>query len=545
MQKSFLFITLLAFCAISMVACKDDEDAEYPEIKKTEVQLIENPTFGKILTDEDGRTLYFFSRDSKSSSVCEGACLTAWPIFFSENLTVSQRLNAADFTTITRADGAKQTAYKGYPLYYFNQDVVAGDTKGEKVNDVWFVAKPDYSVFYAKAQLLGADTKSYVANNTLANYIEGQEETFYLTDTYGRTIYTFRNDKNGVNNYGGDAGVWPVFSTDFSKLVVPSILNKADFAEVTKNGNKQLTYKGWPLYYFGGNTIIAGDIQRGDTRGVSVPMPGVWPVANVSTITAPEAPVVSIKITEDETYGKILTDKDGRTLYFFSRDTKGTSVSVDGSTTAWPIFHSENSVVSAGLDAADFTTITRSDGALQTVYKGHPLYYYIQDAQAGGTNGEKVNDVWFVAKPDYSVFYEKGQLIGADTKSYLANYTLANYTEGQAETFYLTDANGRTIYTFRNDKNGINNYGGDAAVWPVFSTDLSKLIVPSILNKADFAEITKNGYKQLTYKGWPLYYFGGNATIAGDTNSGDTRGVSVPSPGVWPVANIETTVAPN
>jgi len=286
MQKSFLFITLLAFCAISMVACNEDGD-DYPEIVKTDVQLLENPTLGKILTGRDGRTLYFFSRDAKSGSVCEGACLTAWPIFLSENPSVSEGLNVSDFTTITRADGAKQTTYKGYPLYYFNQDVIAGDTKGEKVSDVWFVAKPDYSVFYAKAQLVGADSKLYRANYTLADYTEGQEETFYLTDANGRTIYTFRIDKNGVNNYAGAAALWPVFSTDISKLVVPSILNKADFAETTKNGNKQLTYKGWPLYYFGGNATFAGDANRGDTHGVSVPSPGVWPIANIATTVAP------------------------------------------------------------------------------------------------------------------------------------------------------------------------------------------------------------------------------------------------------------------
>jgi hypothetical protein len=42
MQKSFLFITLLAFCAISMVACNEDGD-DYPEIIKTDVQLLKIP----------------------------------------------------------------------------------------------------------------------------------------------------------------------------------------------------------------------------------------------------------------------------------------------------------------------------------------------------------------------------------------------------------------------------------------------------------------------------------------------------------------------
>ena len=34
-----------------------------------------------------------------------------------------------------------------------------------------------------------------------------------------------------------------------------------------------MTYKGWPLYYYGTDSL------RGNTLGVSVPGPGIWPVA--------------------------------------------------------------------------------------------------------------------------------------------------------------------------------------------------------------------------------------------------------------------------
>jgi predicted lipoprotein with Yx(FWY)xxD motif len=39
-------------------------------------------------------------------------------------------------------------------------------------------------------------------------------------------------------------------------------------------GRKQLTYKGWPLYYYGTDAGVMGS-----NKGVSVPVPGRWPVA--------------------------------------------------------------------------------------------------------------------------------------------------------------------------------------------------------------------------------------------------------------------------
>jgi predicted lipoprotein with Yx(FWY)xxD motif len=97
---------------------------------------------GSFLTDAKGMTLYTFTKDSGGKSACAGPCVEKWPVFYREPLVTPEGVIPVEFATITRADGKKQTTYKGRPLYYFAADMGAGDTKGDQVNEVWFVARP-------------------------------------------------------------------------------------------------------------------------------------------------------------------------------------------------------------------------------------------------------------------------------------------------------------------------------------------------------------------------------------------------------------------
>ena len=64
-------------------------------------------------------------------------------------IQVSSPLNAADFGSITRADGTNQTTWKGWPLYYYASDSAPGQVNGENVQKIWFVVKPDENVLIA------------------------------------------------------------------------------------------------------------------------------------------------------------------------------------------------------------------------------------------------------------------------------------------------------------------------------------------------------------------------------------------------------------
>jgi predicted lipoprotein with Yx(FWY)xxD motif len=268
---------------LTVAACKKSNNSSNPTVNAPKVQIMSNAQFGNILTDSAGRTLYFFSLDANGSSACTGSCAMAWPVFYSASLTLSAGLNSSDFATITRTDGKLQTTYKGWPMYYFSQDSAAGSVKGDPIENVWFVAKPDYSVMLASTQLVGKDGMNYIQSNN--QIVAGTGMTQYLTDPYGRTLYLFSHDsalenKFTASNFSNNS-VWPIDTTSMVNRV-PSILPTTQFTTLSVFGMTQFACKDWPLYYFSGDSS-----KRGNTRGVSVPTPGVWPVINVSTANAP------------------------------------------------------------------------------------------------------------------------------------------------------------------------------------------------------------------------------------------------------------------
>ena len=105
------------------------------------VKVASSDKLGKYLTDAKGMTLYVFKKDSPGKSACAGDCVAKWPLYFAEKVEPGA-LAAKDFSTIAREDGKKQTAYKGMPLYYFAGDKAPGETAGQGLRDVWYVAAP-------------------------------------------------------------------------------------------------------------------------------------------------------------------------------------------------------------------------------------------------------------------------------------------------------------------------------------------------------------------------------------------------------------------
>ncbi|WP_025006808.1 fasciclin domain-containing protein [Marinilabilia salmonicolor] len=256
-----------------------------------DVNISETVDYGKILTDVDGNTLYFFTLDADGTSVCIDGCLDNWPVFYSEDMIIPAELDESDFGSIDRGSGVMQTTYKGWPLYYFINDHSAGDIVGEGVNAKWYVAKPDYTIMLVDNQLTGLDGNDYTST-----YEHGTEVTQYFVDDYGNTLYTWINDYDMRNMFTAEDfsnnSNWPIYEE--TEALVPSDLNVSDFGSINVYGRDQLTFKGWPLYFFG------QDMNRGENQGVSAPSPGVWPVAVDGMMAAPAYTVVDVIVNSPD-----------------------------------------------------------------------------------------------------------------------------------------------------------------------------------------------------------------------------------------------------
>jgi predicted lipoprotein with Yx(FWY)xxD motif len=108
---------------------------------ETVVGVANSPTYGDILTDKNGMTLYIFKNDQPGQSTCTDACASIWP-----PLTVPQNTTpqASDSVTgklgvIQRADGSYQVTINDMPLYLYASDKNPGDTNGQGIKGVWYV----------------------------------------------------------------------------------------------------------------------------------------------------------------------------------------------------------------------------------------------------------------------------------------------------------------------------------------------------------------------------------------------------------------------
>ncbi|MBF6596463.1 MAG: hypothetical protein IVW51_18710 [Thermaceae bacterium] len=205
----------------------------------------------------------------------------------------------------------------------------------------------------------------------------------YLSGSNGKALYIFTKDQPGLSNCsGGCATAWPPLLVSGDAPVVPMGI-PGKFGVITRSdGGHQVTYNGWPLYYW------AKDQAPGQTTGQGVG--GVWFIANVSP---------TLQVHNDAKLGSFLVGPTGMTLYIFSKDQPNMSTCTGACLEHWPALAVGYPPVAIEGLSGKLGTITRTDGTLQVTYNGQPLYYFAGDKAVGEATGQNVGGVWFVVKP--------------------------------------------------------------------------------------------------------------------------------------------------
>jgi predicted lipoprotein with Yx(FWY)xxD motif len=91
----------------------------------------------------------------------------------------------------------------------------------------------------------------------------------------------------------------------------------------------------------------------------------------------PRGPLLRLRESQ---FGPVLFDGRDRALYMFTRDPKRKTRCYGACAEAWPPFYAKGRPrAGRGLDRSLLGTIERRDGRRQVTYKGHALYFYVDD----------------------------------------------------------------------------------------------------------------------------------------------------------------------
>jgi predicted lipoprotein with Yx(FWY)xxD motif len=108
----------------------------------------------------------------------------------------------------------------------------------------------------------------------------------------------------------------------------------------------------------------------------------------------------TIKVVDSE-FGRILANRRGQAVYLFDRETTRRSECYGDCARAWPpVLTKGRPVAGSGARAKLLGTTRRRGGKRQVTYRGHPLYYYVDDAPGRVLchDVEEFGGLWLVVK---------------------------------------------------------------------------------------------------------------------------------------------------
>ena len=325
--------------------------------------IVRRSEAGLTLVDSEGMSLYTYDRDKDldRKSACEGpsepskeanaaaSCSQSWPPL----LASADAKTYAEWSLVERADGKKQWAIGGRPLYRFAKDAYPGATAGDGMQLIWHIA---FTPIVPPLEIAIAPT------------LKG----WTLVNSKGMTLYTYDGDK-----VGGESSCTDTCLRNWSPVAAPWIARSDDRWRVTvrPDGARQWSYKGKPLY------TSANDLRAGDVSGEAV---AGWH----AVVLQPAPPLPAWMTVHQSDMGKVLADAHGFTVYAFAGDlekVKHGTCDEDCLKANWrPVTAGENE-----NPVANFSVIVAADGTRQWAYKGDGLYTFVQDVKPGQILGDR------------------------------------------------------------------------------------------------------------------------------------------------------------
>ena len=316
---------------------------------------------GWVLTDSQGLTLYTYARDVEpGKSGCIEDCAKDWPPY----LAAVGAAPEADWTIIAREDGSKQWAYRDKPLYRYSVDKAPGDTYGEGVRALWYLA-------FAPI----ATPPGIKIQKTLLGYVAANNER--------NTLYT-PSPRDGIESAA--LCVDDSCGSEWQPLTAPwAARDLDDWAVLARaDGFRQWAYKGQPLFAYVGDVHpreFNGDGARFDAIG------SPWRAVVLQT-RPPYPDWVTVNNTDA---GEMLANLDGKTIYTYDLSRLfpalriiAEACKVDCLAAEWiPALAMADEKAQGGNWAVN----ALSDGSRQWAYKGRPLYTNIRDKSQGSFLG--------------------------------------------------------------------------------------------------------------------------------------------------------------
>lgn len=350
--------------------------------------------------DEKGKTLYTYDKDEPGKSNCTDACAKDNP----PALAPPYAKPYGEWSVIKRADGSRQWARKGKPLYTFVGDKMNGSVGGSVGGGRANPRAPTPAATEGGAPTLSQAFKvAYYEPDVETQLPRGvgietiaDANGLGFVDVNGMTVYFFDGDANKDR-----AGCKTPCETPWRPLVSPQLsLPVGDFTVVVRNdGINQWAYKGYPLYTY------VEDRAPNYAKGM-----GVDKRFKVALVTHHFMPA-GIRIQDTAGRGKLLATAQGLTLYrhdavayhtggghslrrgVLLRPAVGREIGTEHCNAQcqklWKPVLAPDDAKPSGY----WEIMTRADGRKQWAYRGFAQFTYAGDKNPGDITGNDTYDV--------------------------------------------------------------------------------------------------------------------------------------------------------